>query len=155
MVNKGLVHVKTKDGMKITITKDEYKNNKDKYTNYLKTSISAKTKDGKFVSITHKEFNKGDYVGVNKGIKQELIECYLCHAKIGSSNIDRHIKAHSKNYYYITDYKKQNTIKVIQKDFYEKYSNTHYIEKRRGHYTKAYLNGEEITIKKLIQRKKK
>lgn len=152
-VNKDIVHVIDKEtDTKITITTDEFKNNRNRYKHWFDgrvTCYDCLEKTTKTISSEEFYSDRERYKGIKFITGERKKKCDICGEDTSSSNYDRHREAHFKHYIWVTDNDNLNTIKVKEDEFYLNMKDTHYKVIKNKDETYGYYNGEKKNIRQI------
>lgn len=97
-VNFGITHTRTKSGDKISVSKEYYKENKDKFKSPHEGLTQAyDIKSDRFVKVSRDEFfNNPDLKGANfkSGVTSKKVKCEICGREIQAPNLKNHLITH-------------------------------------------------------------
>lgn len=148
-VNSGILHVTDiKSGKNITVSKNEFDNNRELYYHSLQGKISVyDTKLNIKSRISKEDFDNDRYIGIKKFTGEGKRLCNICENEISLSNYDRHQKAHNNHLIWVTDNLNLNSYKVTEFEYYTKLKENYYIIPKNRDKTIGYINGVPHNIR--------
>lgn len=141
-LNYGVVHTKTKEGDRITVSKEFYRDNREVYSHYYRGLVSAFDKVNEtFVKIPKEEFEGADrYIGANvkSGITKVKIPCEICGREIQKLNYTNHLLTHTGRPY------EPVICPICKREFPNKVSYNSHKQSHNVEYTECDICGKRV-----------